>query len=196
MGFWQSFLGFDPNRQASFPGQQEGEEVELMTVLHSMCLIPLIFQILLALILIAFLWLNGFSELFSKYQQLALGSILLSLLFHIICFRLYNYFLKVLIITNYRIIDIRHTVFLHRERDVLPMNFVHDFRYFQDGILSRIFHYGTLEILGSSSEVKFRLHHIPHVNKIHHLLGEIHQHFLRGHQSTEYPSVTHEFEPK
>jgi membrane protein YdbS with pleckstrin-like domain len=179
MSFWEKFLGFNPNRERSFPGEQEGEKVIYMGVFHWIHLMP--FFLKLSGVIGALILVNSFGLMddFTTQTRFFLNSSAAVILLHVTCFRLYNYFLKVMLITNYRLIDIRHTVFLKREREVIPMSNIQDIRYQQNGILSRIFNYGDLIVLGSSSDVKYQFHYVPKANKLHHLLGEIHRKALR-----------------
>lgn len=179
MSFWESFLGFNPNRKQEFPGQQEGEHVVYMGVFHWVHLVPFVLYYSLAIVGMVLVNTFGLLENFSPSQRFFINSTATVFLVHVLCFRLYNYFLKVMLITNYRLIDIRHTVFLKREREVIPMHNIQDIRYQQNGLFSRIFNYGDLIVLGSSSDVKYLFHHVPKANKLHHLLGEIHQKALR-----------------
>ncbi len=179
MSFWSKFLGFNPNRQRSFPGEQEGEQVIYMGVFHWIHLVPFFFKVSAAIIVLVLVNHFGLLDDVTSQSRFFLNSSAAVLFLHVVCFRLYNYFLKVMLITNYRLIDIRHTVFLKREREVIPMNNIQDIRYQQNGIFSRLFNYGDLIVLGSSSDVKYLFHHVPKANKLHHLLGEIHQRALR-----------------
>lgn len=152
-----------------------------MTVFHWISLVPFFLQIILVMVILFILYsttglFSGFSPLGLFYFFSIVGAILL----HLVCYRLYNFFLKVMIITNYRLIDIRNSVFLNRQREVISMSNIQDFRYEQHGILPRVFHYGNLLVLGSSSEVHYLFCYVPRVNKIHHVLGEIHHHAIRN----------------
>ena len=175
MGFWSQFLGFDPNRKRAFPGQQPGEEVVYMGVFHWITLVPFFLKVsVLVGILVG---INVYGNFFEGSQMLRfyVNTTALTILIHLVGFRMYNYFLKVMLVTNHRMIDIRHTVVLVREREVIPLSNIQDFRYRQNGIIPRIFGYGDLLVLGSSSDVKYSFHYVPKVNRLHHLLGEIHR---------------------
>lgn len=180
MRFWELFLGFDPNRENTFPGQQVGEEVELMTVFHWIKLVPFFLEV--AVLLTGLFVLNFYSDFFvnvTPFTKLVINSIALALVIHMFCFRLYNYFLKVIIITNYRLIDIRHSVFLRREQEDIAMTNVQDCHFQQRGIFPRIFKYGDLIIMGTSSDIKYTFHSVPRVAKIHNLINEIQQKSIR-----------------
>lgn len=186
MKFWERFLGFDPNRKTVFPGQQSEEEIELMTVFHWIILVPFFLQIFIIIGIFVFIYLvTDFFDQMSFETQFFVGTIILTLFIHIFCFRLYNHFMKVTIITNFRVIEIRNTVFLHREQDIISMNNIQDFRYEQKGILPRILKFGDLIIFGTNVEIKYELKNLPHVANIHHLLGEIYQKF----QQNQMPST-------
>lgn len=187
MPLWERFLGFNPNRKREFPGQQEGEHAVYMGVFHWIKLVPFVFQVSLACLVLFGVNSFGFLDDFSAQMRFVINSTVLITLLHVFCFRLYNYFLKVMLITNYRLIDIRHTVFLKREREVIPLHNIQDIRYQQNGILARLLKYGDLIVLGSSSDVKYQFRHVPKANKMHHLLGEIHQKVLR-----DLPHQVHE----
>ncbi len=181
MNFWESFLGFDPNRETMFPGQHPDEEVALMTVFHWITLVPYVLILFLGLLTIGALpWLLSAAGAFSPKLMILCFSVILALFIHLLCFRLYNFFLKVIIITNVRIIHVSHTVFLRREREAMAMNHIQEFRYHQRGLFPRLFHYGSLLVFGASTDVEYVFHHVPHVNRLHHLLGEIHQQSMKN----------------
>jgi membrane protein YdbS with pleckstrin-like domain len=180
--FWYRFLGFDPNRERTFPGQQPDEEVMLMTVAHSMRLMRFImYWMIFLLTLIA---LNTVVTFFTELPielRFQINTLVVAGLIHLLFFRLYNHSLKVILITNHRLIDIRHSVFLQREREAIPLINIQDIQFRQNGILPRIFGYGDLIVFGSSNDVCYRFHYVPRVDKIHHILCEMHQNVMRRH---------------
>lgn len=169
---WHRLLGFDPHRDRSFPGQQPGEEVELLTVFHGIRIIPLIIYVLV--LILALILVNIFAD-FSPQLAFYINTVSVAVIIHIFCWRLYNHFLKVIIVTNIRIIYIQHSVLLERERETITLANVQDIHFKQSGIIPRIFGYGDLVILGSSTDIKYHFKYVPKVNKVHHLLCEVHQ---------------------
>lgn len=187
MHFWKAFLHIGAPRKRDFPGHQPGEHVELITVLHWVSLVPFFFQVAILFGLsIWFITSDLYSEI-TDVPRIFTMSIVVALFIHALCFRLYNYSLKVILVTNFRVIDIRHSVFLKREREAIPMFNIQDLRYQQSGIFQRIFHYGTLMILGSSTDLKYVFRYVPRVNKFHHILAEVHQKRLR--EQSSFPSA-------
>jgi hypothetical protein len=176
--FIDRFLGFrGPRRKDNkFPGQQEGEEVEYLSTLHWIKLLPFAFLLGLGVVSMNF----GFfyiAPLFSlnELAGFIVTSLFVTLCLHLLAIRLFNYFMDVLVITNYRIIDIRHTVYLVRERDTISLHNVQDIHFKQSGVWPRLFNYGDLEIYGSNVDVEYRIHHVPNVEKVHSMLCHIHR---------------------
>lgn len=151
-----------------------------MTVFHWMRMVP--FLLVVAALIAGLLVLNFFSDFFAGFTpatRLYLNTVGIALIIHLVCFRLYNYFLKVIIITNYRLIDIRHSVFLRREQEDIAMTNVQDCHFQQRGLLPRLFKYGDLIIMGSNSDIKYTFHGIPKVAKMHNLINAVQQKYLR-----------------
>ncbi|MDP3976118.1 MAG: PH domain-containing protein [bacterium] len=190
MSFWQQFLGFNPNQVRQFPGQQPGEETHVMTSGHWILLTPLLLHTLLTAAVL--IYLNGFSAIFlelSFQMRFLVNTVILALLYHYMFMRLFNHFLHVLIITNFRIIDVRASIFFKREREVIPFTNIQDFRMYQNGILPRIFKYGDLILLGSSTDIRYNFSYIPHVNRVYYTMGEIHQKVAPFRQQTSTESA-------
>lgn len=170
-----------------FPGQQPGEEIELMTVRHWIVLVPFFFQVTVAVA--GLMWMNiSLGPNLRGEISFYTNCVFVSTIVHVIFMKLYNHYLRVIIITNYRVIDIRNTIFFHRERESIPMANIQDFRVKQDGIFPRIFKYGELSIIGANSEIQYSLKSIPHVNMVQHLLSGLHQINLmqqRGYQQQQ-----------
>lgn len=176
----------DSQRKRDFPGHQPGEQVELITVFHWMSLVPFFLQVgIVFTLLMGFLMSDFYSEFFET-PKIYFVTVSIGILLNAVCFRFYNYFLKVILVTNFRVIDVRHSVFLKREREAIPMSNIQDFRYQQTGFFQRIFNYGTLMILGSSTDLKYVFRYVPKVNKMHHILGEVHQKALRNQQQKPF----------
>ena len=170
------FLGFQGPRNDRFPGQQAGEEVELLSTQHWVVMLPFFFVLSLLIALLAFSNIYFFSHLYiSQLTLLAINSLAVSLLIHSLALRLFNYFLNVLIITNYRIIDIRHTVYLKRERDTIDLGNIQDIHFRRSGVWPRLLNYGYLELYGASTDVEYRISYVPDVEKIHSIICHIHR---------------------
>lgn len=174
-------IGFDPTVIERFPGQQHGETVELMTTYHWISFIPDFFKIFtfttIFLLIIAF---TNVPQEFSPEIRFYIFMIILAILIHWICFCLYNYFLKIILITNMRVIEIENTVFLRREQDATFLTHIQDVKFHQHDIIQRIFRFGDLVILGGSNEVKHVLCYVPKVHIVHDVLSDLHQKALEN----------------
>ena len=180
MGFWKTFLGFDPNREKAFPGHQPGEEVQLMTVFHWVTLVPFFMELLVFVVIVITLNVSEAFRSLSSESRFYVNTIAIALIIHLLCFRLYNYFLRVIIVTNYRLIDIRHSVFLKREQEDIAMSNIQDCHFQQRGLFPRIFKYGDLIILGTNADIRYTFHSLPGVAKIHNLINVAHHSSLHG----------------
>lgn len=169
-------IGFDPAGTDQFPGQQRSETVELMTTYHWISLIPDFFKFVafISIFLLVVTYTNLPQE-FSPEIQFYMFTIIIAILIHWICFRLYNYFLKIILITNMRVIEIDNTVFLRREQDATFLTHIQDVKFHQHDILQRIFGFGDLVVLGGSNEVKHVLCYVPKVHIVHNMLSDLHQ---------------------
>jgi hypothetical protein len=176
-----TLLGLDEEKKFGFPGQQEGEEVEIMTSSHWIVLLPFLTFSIVALGLLLLFDLYFASSLGVPILYLYMGHVVIFTAYiHIFALRLFNFFLNPLIVTNYRVIEVKHTVFLQRERDSIDLRNVQDISFCQSGIWPRIFNYGDLKVFGSSVDVEYHFHHIPNVEKFHSTLGHIHRRANRG----------------
>lgn len=188
MRFWKVILRTSTPRKRDFPGHQPGEHVEVMTVHHWVSLAPFFFEAALLFAISAWFIASDLYSEITNIPRIFTMSIAVALFIHALCFRLYNYFLKVILVTNFRVIDVRHSVFLKREREAIPLLNIQDLRYQQNGIFQRVFQYGTLMILGASTDLKYVFRYVPRVNKFHHILAEVHQRRLR--EQLSFPSAT------
>lgn len=180
------FLGFQgPREKFGFPGQQEGEEVEYLGTQHWVKLLPFLFLFTVA-VLMVILFNTTFFVFFvteNPFLIFAVNSICAVVLLHIFALQLFNFFMNVLIITNYRIIDVRYSVYLKRERDTIHLQNVQDIHYRQSGIWQRVFDYGTLDIYGSSVDVEYCIRNVPDVERIHSMLCHIHRSAMVRHET-------------
>ncbi|QQR83280.1 PH domain-containing protein [Candidatus Peregrinibacteria bacterium] len=139
-----------------------------------MSLVPFMLQYLIGVLaVIGFNFLNQLYFHIDAPTTFTINVIAATAMLHIFFFRMYNYLLNVVMITNMRMIDIEQSVFFKRERDVIYFQKIQDFRCRQTGILQRIFKYGDLIVLGASSDVHYTFHFIPRVNKVHHIMSDI-----------------------
>lgn len=176
---WKRFIGYRSDRFRDFPGHQPGEEVKLIAVCHWMVLAPFLGYFSLGLA--GMLYLNfgsSFLSTLNPMTELIVNVTGYGILTHLLFLKLYNYLLRFVMVTDIRLIDNRHSIYFKREKEIIPLSNIQDIRYIQKGLLPRIFKYGDLIVLGSSSDVRYEFHFVPQVAKVHHLLGDVHQNIM------------------
>lgn len=94
----------------------------------------------------------------------------LTYLLHRFFIRLFNFYLQIFIITNYRIVDIDKTVFFRDNRDAIDLPEIQDMKMKQNGLIPTLLEYGELHILLSSVSEPKCFYFIPnpayHFSKI------------------------------
>lgn len=166
----------------------EGEVVEFFVPRHWIVLVPLMAVFLLlviALIVVNSLWYILAPPVSAEWLILFNGTYLAFIL-HFFFFRAINSLMNIMIVTNFRVLRVRSTVFLLRERNVISMKNVQDIEMNQSGILPRLLNYGEIVITSASGEYELSFHYIPHTQKIYNILNHIYQ---KESQSQQFQST-------
>ena len=178
MHIWQRIFRTE---KIGLPGQMEGEIVECFTPRHWVVLVPLLailVLLILGLLVINILWI-AISPPVDIGWLFLFDSFFLAIVIHIFFFRCINSLMSIMIVTNFRVLAVKSTVFLHRERNVLHMKNVQDIEMYQSGILPRLFNYGHIVITSASGEYELSFYYTPHTQKIYNILNHIHQKHLQ-----------------
>jgi hypothetical protein len=150
-----------PSEHADFPGQHEGEEIELMFRHHPVVmrrgLIMACFAVLLGTIPTLF-W-----PTYAVYfTGLTIGLLIGGLLFLPSWIRWY---FSVFIVTSERLVQIHQLGFFRKQVDALFHARIHGVNYNEKNSLESLLHYGTINIL---TEVgNFDLKDVPHPEELH-----------------------------
>lgn len=156
------------NTHKNFKGQLSDEHVVCFTRKHWLRTIPL-FSSLLALLaspivfaimfskdsLIGLLGKGGFFALAGFYTAVS------TYFLHLIFVRIFNYYLRILIITNQRVVDLKKTLFLCDHRSTVILSEIQDISMNKDGLLQTIFNFGTITVVISGVSQALTLNHIP-----------------------------------
>lgn len=155
------------NTNKHFKGQQKNEIVHCFCRKHWIVLLPHLLGIFSALaILLLFISINHsyIADLIGGPLYVAatwfflLG---LTYYFHYFFIRIFNYYLQILIITNFRIIHLDQTLYFHRNRDSIDLPEIQDIEIQQNGLLKTLLNYGELIITLSSAHASKTIYCIP-----------------------------------
>lgn len=172
------------NTNRHFKGQQSDENIACFCRKHWIVLIPLFcgVAVFMAVILLIFAVLNPKIILFLREQRtflsvlLILGTILTTFYINYFFIKLINYFLEVVVVTNYRVIELRKTLYITHDRDAIDLSKMQDVIKKQNGLIKNILNYGEIIITLSGSSISKTLQYTPnpeyHFRKIYDLKRE------------------------
>ena len=141
-------------------GQMEDEEIIKFTRKHWVVimpdLIPFVFYLTVIGVFIANI--NNFNlpSLDQSFFQLivVLALFITAFAIHRFFLRMLTYFMSVTIITNYRIIEIKKTLFAQDSKEALDLRKIQDIQLEQHGLVKNILKFGNLLISLGNSESK------------------------------------------
>jgi hypothetical protein len=148
------------DKQFHFRGQMEKEEVINFFRRHWLVILPQLIPFSLftvALVVFAFyipqFELPSLTEPF--FQLLVIIGLLCTIIFvHRFFLKMIEYFMKTVIITNYRVVDVNQTAFLHDDKQSIVMKRMQDIQKQQNGIISSLLNYGNIVIIISFADPK------------------------------------------
>ncbi len=159
----------EPNhKHRNFKGQLPDEAIVCFTRKHWVQLFPYIFTALLVCVFALYLpFLVGRKELeplltsggFFVLSSIIIGAITYAL--HYIFTKIFNYYLRIILITNQRVIDLNKTLFINDQRLTIMLSEIQDISMERMGIMQTIFNYGTINIVISGVTKTKPLHRIP-----------------------------------
>lgn len=157
------------NTNRYFKGQQSDENIACFYRKHWIVLIPLFcgVTVFIAIILLIFAVLSSKIILFLREQEaflsvlLILTAILTTFYINYFFIKLINYFLEVLVVTNYRIIELRKTLYINHDRDAIDLSKMQDVIKKQNGLIKNILNYGEIIITLSGASINKTLKYTP-----------------------------------
>lgn len=156
------------NTNRNFKGQQKNEIVLCFTRKHWIVLLPhfigfAIFVLAVAgfLILISEDAVSSVMEPFT-YRALAFIALVgLTFYLHRFFTILFNYYLQVFIVTNFRIIQLDYTLYFTHNRDSIDIREIQDIVNNQKGIFQTLLNYGSVTITLSSAHATKVVSYLP-----------------------------------
>ena len=143
-------IRMEDNTNKHFKGQQRNEELVYYTCKHWVVLIPLIAEMVVAISAISAFVLLGFSVSekpgWSKWLFVGL-SLLAMVWMHNFATRFLNYFLDIVIVTNYRVLKVEKSLYLKDDQNIVDLHEIQDIKKIQHGIIPNLLDYGKLVIV-------------------------------------------------
>lgn len=150
------------NTNRNFKGQQKNELVHCFCRKHWIVLVPhFIGALLIAVGLVAFI---SFSSVWNAATYRVVSALIilgLTYYFHYFFIRFFNYYLQIIIVTNFRVIHLDQTLYFHRNRDSIDLPEIQDIVILQNGIIKTLFNYGEIIITLSSAHSSKTLVCVP-----------------------------------
>ncbi|MBU1019087.1 MAG: hypothetical protein ABII07_00440 [Patescibacteria group bacterium] len=137
-----------------FKGQQRNEQLVYFTRKHWMTLIGVLTYFGLTTAAVAGLLFfvftaDGSTKEFLDDAKWGIMAVMIAatMWFHYLFIRFTNYFLDIVIITNFRIIRLEKTLYLKNNRDVVDLHEIQDIKKIQHGLIPNILNYGKLIVV-------------------------------------------------
>lgn len=92
--------------------------------------------------------------------------------------RFLQYYLEIVILTNYRVIDLKKSVFIHDDKEMVDLHEIQDIKKSQDGIWANLFNYGDIVITTASTTSSMSLQDLPHPDYYLNRINEGKRHYI------------------
>lgn len=172
-----------------FRGQMQDEKVIEFFRRHWLVLLPDILPFLLymtgLIVFVASIGRFRLPSLNEPFFQLlvALALIGTALLIHRFFLKMIEYFMRTVIITNFRVVEVRKSLFLHDDKHSIVMKRIQDIQKQQKGIVKSLIRVGELVIIISFSDPRV-LRNVPSPDYHYRLLNQVRTTLAeRDHQS-------------
>lgn len=165
------------NTDRHFQGQQKNEEVKHFTRKHPVILFPFIgiWFVLSSALVLVFISLFTAGDIRGSLlfkSVFLVSAIFFIILNHFFFLRLLNYYFEIVILTNYRVINMRKTLFIYDDKEIVDLHEIQDIKKHQAGIWPNLLNYGDLLVTVSTTSSSMILRDIPnpeyYFNQINH----------------------------
>lgn len=170
------------NTNRHFYGQQSAEKVICFCRKHPIVLVRIVtvFSILFGIQICAFIFVP-IAEIkqYVFLQVLFFGIILMFIVIeHVFFLRILNYYLDIVIITNYRVIDLKKSIFIHDEKEIIDLHEIQDTQKIQTGILPNFLNYGDVKIMIPSLTKALVLPYMPRPEYYLNQINQCKRHYI------------------
>ena len=152
-----------------FPGQNESEHYLFYFRRHPMRLyfdmIKMVVQMAAIYFVIYFLWLYHHQVLLHTFAGQVIGLFVIGYVNYVIfrfSFRVLEYFLRIYVVTDERIVEFKSNFFTIRDTENLALSEIQDMQVICQGFLRNFFHFGNLRVILSATNSDKVFHDVPH----------------------------------
>ncbi|MEK9132322.1 MAG: hypothetical protein AAB606_01255 [Patescibacteria group bacterium] len=156
------------NTNRNFKGQHKHETVLCFTRRHWIVLLPYIIGSLLIMAGLFYLAISTFRTDMADFispiaYKVVAGAVIAVITYYLHRFfvRFLNYYLQIIIVTNFRVIELDITLFFNNNRDSIDLPEIQDVVIRQEGILKTLLNFGELIITLSSVNASKSLYYVP-----------------------------------
>lgn len=185
------------NKDRYFKGQYADEEVITFFRCHWLSLLPDFVMYLVFSAICGFVWFNisiiGANPGLKPYFEVMLVVLVvgMSFFFHHIFVNLINHFLETVIITDFRIVEIKKTIILKDTHDSFNMEMIQDIGKEQVGIWKNILRFGDIVIHLASNETK-TIKFVPNPDYHFRLMNRIKKEHMQRREREVHTSTANE----
>lgn len=172
------------NKDRYFRGQYPDEEVIAFFRCHWVAILPdfLMYIFFVGLFITAMVFFVGIpiTEAAKPFMQAATVLLVgvMTYFFHHIFVNLINHFLETVIITNFRVVEVKKTIFLKDSQDSFYMEMIQDVEKDQVGLFKNILRFGELVIRLSSNDTRV-IKYVPNPDYHFRLMNKIKQEYIQ-----------------
>jgi len=165
------FMVDKDNTNRNFRGQQKNEAVLCFCRKHWIVLLPYFLNLVFVLAAVGILfYIRSYIGENIFYVISTVAIIGGTYFIHSFFIHFLNYYLRILIVTNFRVIELNQTLYFNKTGDSIDLREIQDIEVHQEGVLKTIFNYGEVVIALSSAGTSKTIRYIPnpqyHFSKI------------------------------
>lgn len=172
-------------KEDSFQGQRKGEYIESILMRHWIVIVPYFLVCLSGAI--GILGINALvrefipndAELIKKFS-ITVDFFFITIILHFLFINLINFYLKIVLITNLRIIDINFTTIFSHNMDALDLHNIQDINMQRKGFWRWIFNFGRIVMHNSAGTELFDFKYVKNPLKNYNIINHVHYKAMRN----------------
>ncbi len=162
-----------------FQGQRKTEHIETIIIRHKIVLLPTVLIVIFGLFSV--LGVNALIREFIptdanliKKISITVDFLFVSIIAHFLFINLMNFYLKLVIITNLRIIDVKFTTIFSRSMDALDLHNIQDINMKRTGFWRWALNFGRIVMHNASGNELFDFKYLKNPLKNYNIINHVH----------------------